>query len=90
MTSAATEAGSSQHPYLTQKDEMSLADERSAQTRESDPDTLEVRDDSNAILQGTMNDLRRPLLIAVVVVGTIALLAVGIGALMRRAKRDGG
>ena len=90
MTSAATEAASSQHPHLTQKDEMSLADERSAQTRESDPDTLEVRDDSNAILQGTRNDLRRPLLIAVVGVGAVALLAVGLGALMRRAKRDGG
>jgi hypothetical protein len=90
MTNATTDTGSSQHPHLTQKDEMSLADEQSAQTRDSDPDTLEVRDDSNVILQGTMNDLRRPLLIAVVVVGTVALLAVSLGALMRRANRNGG
>jgi hypothetical protein len=69
-------------------DEMSLADETSAQTRESDPDTLEVRDDSSAILQGTMNDLRRPLLIAAAVVAMAALVAVGLGVLMRAAKRN--
>jgi hypothetical protein len=69
-------------------DEMSLADEKSAQTRESDPDTLEVRDDSSAILQGTMNDLRRPLLIAAAVVAMAALVAVGLGVLMRAAKRN--
>lgn len=87
MKSSATATDSSQHPYLTQKDEMSLADEKSAQTRESNPDTLEVRDDSNVILQGTMNDLRRPLMVAIVVVATVALVAVGINAFMRRARR---
>lgn len=87
MKSDTKETETSQHPHLTKKDEMSLADERSAQTRDSDPDTLEVRDDSSAILQGTMNDLRRPLVIGIVVVGTIALLAMGLRAFMRRAQR---
>lgn len=90
MTRSATETGDGHHRHLTQMDEMSLADEQSAQTRESDPDTLEVRDDSSAILQGTMNDLRRPLLIAIAVVGVVALVAVGLGVLMRKAKRNAG
>jgi hypothetical protein len=69
-------------------DEMSLAEEESAQTPESSPDTLDVGDDSIAILQGTMNDLRRPLLIAGAVAGTAALLAVGLGVLFRMVKGD--
>lgn len=88
MTDGTTATQDSHHRYLTQMDEMSLADEKSAQTRESDPDTLEVRDDSSAILQGTMNDLRRPLLIAAAVVGMAALVAVALGVLKRAAKRS--
>jgi hypothetical protein len=88
VTATATQDG--HHRYLTQMDEMSLADERSAQTRESEPDTLEVRDDSNAILQATMNDLRRPMLVTVLAVGAVAVVAAGLGALVRAAKRDAG
>jgi hypothetical protein len=86
MTSPATEAGS--HRHLTEWDETSLADEQSAQTPESDPDTLEVRDDSMVILEGAMSSLRRPLLIAVAVAGTAVLLAVMLGALVRIVKGD--
>jgi hypothetical protein len=86
MTSPATEAGS--HRHLTEWDEMSLADERSAQNPESDPDTLEVRDDSMVILEGAMSDLRRPLLIAGALAGTAVLLTVILGALLRIVKRD--
>lgn len=84
MTSPAADARNDEHRHLTLMDEMSLADEKSAQTPESDPDTLEVRDDSRAILHSTMNDLRRPLAIAAAVVGTAILLAVGLGALTRK------
>ena len=82
MTTSDTQTGNGHH-HLTQRDEMSLADEKSAQTRESDPDTLEVRDDSRAIVEGTMNDLRRPMLIVAAAVGTVVVLAVLIGALTR-------
>jgi hypothetical protein len=90
VTAATTASQDSHHRYLTQADDMSLADERSAQTPESEPDTLEVRDDSNAILQATMNDLRRPMLVTVLAVGAVAIVAAGLGALMRAAKRDAG
>ena len=88
MTTPTAETDDGRHRYLSQMDEMSLADEQAAETPESGPDTLEVRDDSMAILQGTMNDLRRPLLIAAAVAGMAALLAVGLGALMRTGKGD--
>lgn len=88
MTSPTAETGDGRHRYLSQMDEMSLADEKAAETPESDPDTLEVRDDSLAIIQGPMNDLRRPLLIAGTVVGMAVLLAVALGALLRTVKGD--
>lgn len=83
MTGPATDARSDGPRHLTLMDERSLADEESAQTAESVPDTLEVRDDSRAILTGTMNSLRRPLAIAAVVGVIGVLVAVGIGALTR-------
>lgn len=83
-----TETARGRDRYLTQMDEMSLADEQSAQTPESDPDTLEVRDDSVAILQATTSDLRRPMLIAGAVAGLAVLLAVGLWALSRTVKGD--
>lgn len=87
MTSPSTETGNGHHRYLTQMDEMSLADEKSAQTPDSGPDTLEERDDSMAILQGTVSDLRRPLLTAGALAGAALLLAAGLGALIRKVKR---
>jgi hypothetical protein len=73
----------SRHRPLTLRDEMSLADERSTQAPEAEPDTLEVGDDSMVILQGAMGDLRRPLLIAGAVAGTTVGLAMGLAALIR-------
>ena len=87
MTNPAAVIDDGHHRYLTHRDEMSLADEQSAQTRDSEPDTLEVSDDSTAILQGTLQDLRRPLLIVTSVVATAALVAWALGMLTRARKR---
>lgn len=83
MTSPTTTPNGSGR-LLTHADEMSLADGQRAQTEDSLPDTLEVRDDSTSILQGTVGGLRRPLLIAVSIVGAVAVAAVVVGALVRR------
>jgi hypothetical protein len=88
MTNPNTGSGSSRHRYLTERDEMSLTEEKAAQTRESDPDTLEVGDDSMAILQGTMNDMRRPLLMIVVVAVTAVLGAAALAVLIGAAHKD--
>jgi hypothetical protein len=85
MTDTADTGAERATHFLTQSDEMSLADERAAQTPASQPDTLEVRDDSLAILQGTMGGVRRPVVIAVAVVGAAALVAAAIGILLRGA-----
>ncbi len=82
------EPGASRHRFTTQLDEMSLADEQAAQTPSSEPDTLEVRDDSRAIFQGVMNDLRRPLAMALVAAGVAALVAVGIAVITGAAGGD--
>lgn len=87
MTKQAATNGDESHRYLSQMDDMSLADESAAQTLESDPDTLEVREDSMAILQDTMNEVRGPLLLVVALVGTAALVAVGVMMLRRAATR---
>jgi hypothetical protein len=87
MTDTATTPSHGTSHFVTQQDEMSLADEQSAQTRESDPDTLEVRDDSLAIMQGTLGDLRGAALVAVAVAGVGILLAVAIGAIAGRGKQ---
>jgi hypothetical protein len=67
---------------------MSLAHEQSAQTPESVPDTLDVRDDTMVILGAALGDLRRPLLIAGAVAGTAVLLTVILGALVRFVKGE--
>lgn len=87
MTKQVATNGDEGHRYLSQMDDMSLADESAAQTPESDPDTLEVREDSMAILQDTMNEVRGPLLLVVALVGTAALVAVGVMMLRRAATR---
>ncbi len=80
-TEASTPTG-----FLTEADEMSLAESQARQAPDSEPDTLEVRDDSLAILQGEVAAWRRPVLItlAVVAVGLVAFL--GGGLLTRRGR----
>ena len=88
MTSSTAESEPRRRVHLTLLDEMSLADEESARTHQSDPDTLEVRDDIIAIVHSTMLRLRRPLMAAAAVVGTTLLVAVGRAVLMRVVRRD--
>lgn len=74
--------------HLTQTDQMSLAEERAAQTSDSEPDTLEVRDDSMVILEGAVSRLRRPVLIAVAAAGAVVVVALGVSLLLRMVKRE--
>jgi hypothetical protein len=76
------------HRHATQMDEMSLADEQSAQTPDSEPDTLEVRDDSRAIFQGVLSDLRRPILMVMAAAGVATLVALGIAVITGAAGRN--
>jgi hypothetical protein len=70
--------------FLTEADEMSLAQSRASQTVDSEPDTLEVRDDSLTLLQEQIEPWRRParVLLGVVAVGLVVLI--GAGVLTRR------
>jgi hypothetical protein len=86
MSSPANDSADGRRRYVTPVDEMSLADEQSGLTPESDADTLEVRDDSVVILQSAMGELRRPMLIAAGAVVTAALLVVSLGSLVRMMK----
>ena len=83
-----TAPANGRHRYATQMDEMSLADEQSAQTPDSEPDTLEVRDDSMVIFQGVLNDFRRPLLMVLAAAGAATLVAVAIAAITGAAGRN--
>jgi hypothetical protein len=69
--------------HLTESDELSLAAAQEALAAESRPDTLEVRDDSLAILHIAVSELRGPLVVAAAVLGTFTLLAVGAEGLVR-------
>ncbi|MDO9484881.1 MAG: hypothetical protein Q7K25_02320 [Actinomycetota bacterium] len=84
MTGPTSVAGNGHSQYFTRVDEMSLSDEQAAQTADADVDELEVRVDSIAIMQGTMNELRRPLLRALVVVGAAGLVIVSTGLIIKR------
>lgn len=72
------------HQFVSQRDEMSLTDERAAQTDTSVPDTLEVREDSLAIVQDTVGNLRKPVLITIAIIGAGVVLAATVSALLRR------
>lgn len=74
--------------FVSAADEMSLADSLWAQGPDSAPDTLEVRSDSLAVMQGTMEGFRRPVVIAVAVVGSALALLVGAGLLRRLGQGD--
>ena len=71
---------------LTEADEMSLAEALARQSPDSVPDTLEVRDDSLAILQGEVAAWRRPVLMALGVVAIGIIAFVGGGLLSQRGR----
>jgi hypothetical protein len=75
-----------QHSFATADDELGLAQERAKDTDGLLPDTLEVRSDSLEILQGSMERIRLPMLIAGAVGGAIVLVLVA-AALVGRIRR---
>jgi hypothetical protein len=74
--------------FSSAADEASLADSLWSQGPDSVPDTLEVRNDSVAVLQNSMNSFRRPVVIAVSVVGAALAILVGAGLLRRLGQGD--
>ena len=79
--------GDTQHHFLTKRDEQSLAEEVATPVASARPDSLDVHDDSIAIAQGTLSEMRGPAMIAGAVVGASVLLLFGIGYLSRRVSK---
>jgi hypothetical protein len=75
--------------FLSDRDEISLAEARLEQTGSSVPDTLEVRSDSLALLRGSLEPLRQPAVAAVAALG-IAVIAFVVGGLLSRGRNAGG
>ena len=76
--------GNTQQHFLTKHDEQSLAEEVATPNKGARLDTLEVHEDSMAIVQGTLSEMRKPALVVGVVLGGTMLLVLGIGLLSRR------
>jgi hypothetical protein len=79
--------GDTKHHFLTRRDEQSLAEEVATSVAGTRPDSLDVHDDSIAIAQGTLSEMRGPAMIAGVLVGASVLLLLGIGYLSRRVSK---
>lgn len=88
MTDASGTQDAASSAFASEADEMSLADSLWSQGTDAEPDTLEVRNDSLAVMQNSMADLRRPVVIAVAVVGAAVALLVGAGFLRRLGQGD--
>ncbi|MBK9739875.1 MAG: hypothetical protein IPO93_10230 [Actinobacteria bacterium] len=89
MTSTDDVSGNGHATFLTEDDEMSLAEAKTLQTEESVPDTLEVRSDAVAVMRDSMAPMRQPLMIAAAVVG-VAVAVILVGGILGRALRRGG
>ena len=76
--------GDTQQHFLTKHDERSLAEEVAMPIKGARPDTLEVHEDSMAIVQGTLSEMRGPAMIAGAVIGVSILLLFGLGLLSRK------
>lgn len=74
--------------FASAADERSLADSIWSQGPESVPDTLEVRNDSIAVMHNSIAGLRRPALAAVAVAGIVVALIVGAGFMRRLGHED--
>ncbi len=79
--------GDTQHHFLTKRDEQSLAEEVATPVTSARPDNLDVHDDSMAIAQGTLSEMRGPAMIVGAAVGASVLLLFGIGYLSRRVSK---
>jgi hypothetical protein len=88
MTDSPSTPDAPSSTFSSAADEMSLADSLWSQGPDSAPDTLEVRNDSIAVMQGSMENFRRPVIIAVAVVGSALAILVGAGLLRRLGQGD--
>ena len=88
MTDSPSAADATSSAFLSGADEESLADSLWSQGPGSQPDTLEVRNDSIAVMQNSMAGVRRPVVIAVAVVGAAVALLVAAGFLRRLGQGD--
>lgn len=59
-------------PFVTDKDEISLAESKERETADSVPDTLEVRSDAMSVMQASAPPLRK------IALASLAVLALGI------------
>jgi hypothetical protein len=76
--------GETQQHFLTKHDEQSLAEEVATPIKGARPDTLEVHEDSMAIVQGTLSEMRKPALVAGVVLGAAILVVLSLGVITRK------
>lgn len=88
MTDSSNAAEPTPSAFASEADEMSLTDSLWSQGPDSAPDTLEVRNDSLAVMQNSMGDFRRPVAIAVAVAGAAVALLLGAGFLRRLGQGD--
>ena len=88
MTDSPGTSDASPSAFVSDADEMSLADALSSQGPESVPDTLEVRSDSLEVMQNSMEGLRRPVVIAVAAAAAGVALLVAAGFFRRLGQRD--
>jgi hypothetical protein len=88
MTESPGTPETSSSAFASDADEVSLADSLWSQEPDSVPDTLEVRNDSIAVMQNSMASFRRPVVIAVGVVGAAVALLVAAGFLRKLGQGD--
>jgi hypothetical protein len=88
MTDAPGPQDAAASTFASAADEASLADSLWSQGPDSVPDTLEVRNDSIAVMQNSMANFRRPVVIAVAAVGAAVALLVAAGFLRRLGQGD--
>ena len=88
MTNGADASTNGHAPFLTAEDEIGLAVSQALQTDDSVPDDLEVRSDASAVLQSSMEPLRRPALIVAGVVGLVLVVIIGGGLIGRAMKHS--
>jgi len=86
MTRIHGDANSSPTGFLTEADEMSLAQSRSLVSDDSATDTLEVRGDSLILLQDELESWRRPVqaILAAAAIGFVGLLGAAVLSRMGR------
>jgi hypothetical protein len=88
MTDSPATPDATPSAFASAADEMSLADSLWAQGPDSVPDTLEVRNDSLAVMQNSMVGFRRPVIVAVTAVGAALALLVAAGFMRKLGRGD--